>query len=720
MLLGLLAATHRDHVDAVLAPTLWGATTTIIVQAFWHSIKSLEGINACFEVPFLQAYASVRAAFKSALQASGCARVCSAENPKKGPTCELSCTASSSLVSEAYGADDATKNLKHSNPCASNPGDNEVGEGGIVLGSTSLKEGAMDIKRQGCGVSAEDFAQQAGSSGGDHQERASEERSQDDEGIGHGGDGSARECQTLTSPHAARSPTCKEVATADSLLKDGSEGAAVCCSATGKAQGMTGSFTDRMLVTADTFYEALCDQAALCLGYEPCLLLCAIMQLQFSRSHPDGGPQPSLADIFLQLLRRRVPLLHMPKAARATTAQELSGEVAEAAEGWLDDERLDMFMWLEEQLTELAGLTRSILSETTVWAIAAAAQDPWAHLPLDRLSRPAILFVCTTLDPTHLMSALEWFVGKVPSTYTKSGAATRALAALTTSSGPIATLLHAPTPHSYSLFVHLLRSMHVSATSPVHLLQDLLTSAHTPGTNVCTSLSTLHLNGYTQVPAVIEALSTATRRGTWLVVMHAHLRPDVCHVLLTMARDTRLSDAATRGFRLFLCCPTAAVASIPLRALMQLVMIGEHHAVEPHVLELLRGAADLPLLPCLQLVSGPLDAQMTTSGQLALQRVCLGLCLAVATAMLLARQVCVVGARMWEGELGTLPMVVHCMHVFREIIKRLEDVKLLDFRRLQSAVMEVLCHLYSSAYNASIMKHSLPEQDTISHMQSSR
>jgi hypothetical protein len=32
----------------------------------------------------------------------------------------------------------------------------------------------------------------------------------------------------------------------------------------------------------------------------------------------------------------------------------------------------------------------------------------------------------------------------------------------------------------------------------------------------------------------------------------------------------------------------------------------------------------------------------------------------------------------------------------------------------------VLCHLYSSAYNASIMKHSLPEQDTISHMQSSR
>jgi hypothetical protein len=122
---------------------------------------------------------------------------------------------------------------------------------------------------------------------------------------------------------------------------------------------------------------------------------------------------------------------------------------------------------------------------------------------------------------------------------------------------------------------------------------------------------------------------------------------------------------------------------------MQLVMVGEHHAVEPQVLELLHGAAAISLALPLQLVSVPADAGMTTVQQLALQRVCLGLCLAVAAAMQVARQF-VLGMSGGE-ELETLPVVAHCMHAVQEIIKLLEDVNGVDFRQLQSAVIEVRC-----------------------------
>jgi hypothetical protein len=78
--------------------------------------------------------------------------------------------------------------------------------------------------------------------------------------------------------------------------------------------------------------------------------------------------------------------------------------------------------------TRFSSLSRSVLSETSVWATAAAAPNPWAQLPLTNLSRAAILCVCVALDFSHLLGALKWFVSTVPSVYTTSGPVARALA----------------------------------------------------------------------------------------------------------------------------------------------------------------------------------------------------------------------------------------------------------------------------------------------------
>jgi hypothetical protein len=461
-------------------------------------------------------------------------------------------------------------------------------------------------------------------------------------------------------------------------------------------------FPSKMIVSSEAFHAALLETAASWLDKPACLLFGAMMRMHLGEVQ--GSVTHSQRRAFLRLLVRQEPCIAggacsqpdpeaAPSDACTNNAQPAGCAIASETV-WLDNVRLDNLAWLEVELPSLSGVVQHVKDDTRAWYATAAGEAPWAALPARFADAPALdrLMLVIVLDAAHLQSALLWYECQAPTAFEEQGRIARALGAVHMAA--CVALLHAQDETDPIEAVQLLASMQASGMAVAHVADDTAINLMSPRSGTAPKevptppvLVALHLHRHLRSSAVKSALDKHAPQHVWVLLASAHLRPDlVVHALQTFAAIQR-SGTAHPDFRLFLYCPTAELHSVPLRAQMQVIALGETHAIAPHVLQMCN-VADLPAAAHLHLAESAGDADLSRQQQAAVQQMGLCIFLTFATANTLAQQ-WFAPLALGLSDLCHTSRLVHCVQIARHFVKRAPAGARIDFAQLRLAVAEV-------------------------------
>lgn len=468
------------------------------------------------------------------------------------------------------------------------------------------------------------------------------------------------------------------------------------------------------------FHVAVLDTAAMWLDRNAATLLAAAMSAHLRAAH--GEHPADHSQLLLRLLTRSESMFAVatsPKSpqdaanAGATSTDQSADSDAigsedslaqriDAAALWLDHIRLDTLSWLESELPTLHGLAQHVTQHCAEWFAIAIGSEPWTSLPQPFDSAPDLdkLLVAIALDSAHLHAALCWFARAQPHVYEQHSGLARSLCALQLLHAPPPALLHSDSAADPTEAVQVLASMHASgAVSAAYTDNSALSilsprSGTRPNDEVerAAPVTTLHLHARVMRATLCKAVTAHAKQRSWLLLTCAHLRPDLVVAALQTLAEVQQNGGVHADFRLLFHCPTHALTRVPLRAQMQIVMLGGTYAVAPYVVQMLH-AADTPPAASLHLAGSPEAAGLTRLEQATFQKLALAIVLSFATAAMLAAEPAA-GALVLanaHAPVGAMSSVLRCLAVARRLVRGAESFRSLDFRQLRCAMLEVRC-----------------------------
>ena len=473
-------------------------------------------------------------------------------------------------------------------------------------------------------------------------------------------------------------------------------------------------FAERVTVTPQAFRQALLESLATWLDAPACQLFGALLQIHVQ--HIQGKATAEDVALLPQLLRLQQPCLGLGVSMGASmatggscegtepggglqSAKFAASDGAKASTEWLTKARLDNLAWLEARVQSARGLAKHVRQHRNQWWQVAQSASPWNSLPgpFDQLKPLHRLLLCAILNADHIMPALQWFAPGQPAVFQSLDSVARVLCAIRAAQHtPAVTLLHAQNAADPVEVVQLLASMQASGAAfagfsgnaALNLLSPRSGNRPPEEAPDMPQVVTLHLHSGLQAGKLASAVLRYSATHTWLLLPAAHTQPRLVQEAVQAFEAAHRSAAACPDFRLFLSCPTFALAAVPQRSDMHTVMVGGTYAVAPRVAQMCH-MADLPVAAPLHLAQSAEDAGLSRSDQAAVQQTALGAFLATATAETLAQRNGCMALPGCEDVLCAPGDIMHAVHVVQRYVTSWQGNRMGLFAQLGKALSEV-------------------------------